>query len=243
MCLAELFQEAAVHVSALEELSLKRILRRRELVQTPVESQEPDPLVQEHIYIGSMSPDICMRFIHVLESDDFFGLFAWGAGGIVHIHLLRWLAGRGRYDHVAGAVPGQCQSRDACDLAAGHLAELTEWGLQCLEKSQRREREEDLPIRRSVEPLQTDEDSDGPGSDSACSDCSDDPGVEATQAVCDDEQRARLPDGRLRKCEQWGHGERGDAVGSRLSSEGVGGPASRRQMTPRGDTKWMQNVA
>ena len=137
----------------------------------------------------------CLHSIHVLESDDFFGVFEWGAGGIVHIHFLRWLSGRGRYDHVGGAVPGQRRRRDTCDLAAGHLAELAEWGLQCPEKFQRREWDEDLPTRRSGEPLQTDDVSDGSGSESAGSDCSEDPRAEATQALGDDEQWARVPGG------------------------------------------------
>ena len=38
--------------------------------------------------------------IAALEADDFFGVFEWDAGGIVHRHLLRWLAGRGRFAYM-----------------------------------------------------------------------------------------------------------------------------------------------
>ncbi len=37
---------------------------------------------------------------YVLSYDDVFGVFEWGSGGIVHMHLLGWrFPGRGRYDH------------------------------------------------------------------------------------------------------------------------------------------------
>ena len=130
---------------------------------------------------------------HVLESNDFFGVFEWGGGGIVHIHLLRWLSGRGRYDRAAGAVPSVRRRRDACELAAGHMAELAEWDLLCPEKFKQREWDEDVPARRDGEPLQTDDESDGSGSDSACTDCSDDPSADATRKLGDDEQWARQP--------------------------------------------------
>ena len=68
-----------------------------------------------------------MRF--VLGSDDFFGVFEWGQGGIVHIHLLRWLARRGRYDFVDGSVPEERRRRDAQTLAMDHEMELAEWAL------------------------------------------------------------------------------------------------------------------
>ena len=41
---------------------------------------------------------------YVLAYDDIFAVYEWGAGGIVHMHLLGWLfPGRGRYD--IGAWP------------------------------------------------------------------------------------------------------------------------------------------
>ena len=76
---------------------------------------------------------------YVMASDDLFAVFEWGAGGIVHLHMLRWLAGRGRYDAQDGAVPTERHRRHAQDLAAWHEAELCEWDLPCPEKWCRRE--------------------------------------------------------------------------------------------------------
>ena len=137
---------------------------------------------------------------HVLESDDFFSVFEWGAGGIVHIHLLRWMAGRGRYDHESGAVPSQRRRRGACDLAAGHMTELAEWDLQCPERFKQQDWDEDVPVRRDGEPLSTDAESDGSGSDSECTAGEDDPLAEATRLLGHDEQWIRLPGGIRSRC-------------------------------------------
>ena len=94
----------------------------------------------------SLKLELLVRY--VMQSDDIFGVYEWGQGGIVHMHLLRWLARRGRYDFVDGAVPQERRRRDARDLAAGHEAELAEWDLLCPEKFQRRVWDEDLPARR-----------------------------------------------------------------------------------------------
>ena len=47
---------------------------------------------------------------YVLTSDAYFGVFEWGSGGIVHMHLLRWLGRRGRYDRLEGSVPAEAQT-------------------------------------------------------------------------------------------------------------------------------------
>ena len=44
---------------------------------------------------------------YVLESDDHFGVVEWGAGGIVHLHLLSWLLHRGRYNEQDGEAPAK----------------------------------------------------------------------------------------------------------------------------------------
>ena len=111
----------------------------------------------------------------MLRSDDFFGVFEWGAGGIVHIHLLRWMAGRGRYDYMVGSVPDQRRRRDACELAQEHQAEIAEWDLLRPEKFKRRDYDENVPPRRESEPLSTDADSDGSGSESLESGICEDP--------------------------------------------------------------------
>ena len=110
-----------------------------------------------------MKLELLVRF--VMQSDDLFGVFEWGQGGIVHIHLLRWIAGRGRYDFVDGSVPEERRRRDARTLAVDHETELAEWDLMCPEKFRRREWDEDWPLRRAREPLLTDDESDGSGSD------------------------------------------------------------------------------
>ena len=102
------------------------------------------------------------------------------------------MAGRGRYDHESGTVPAQRRRRDACDLAAGHNPELSEWDLQRPEKFKQRDWDEDVPPRRNGEPLSTDAESDGSGSDSVCTTGDDDPSAEATRLLGDDEQWARL---------------------------------------------------
>ena len=130
-----------------------------------------------------------------MQSDDLFGVFEWGQGGIVHIHLLRWIAGRGRYDFVDGSVPEERRRRDARTLAVDHETELAEWDLMCPEKFRRREWDEDWPLRRTREPLLTDDESDGSGSDRAPSQGSNDPYAEASRDLDDDEQWARAPGG------------------------------------------------
>ena len=98
---------------------------------------------------------------YVMQSDDEFGVFEWGAGGIVHLHLLRWLHGRARYDKAAATVPQQRRRRDALELASEHQDELCEWDLCCPEKFGRALWDEACPHRRSTEPLGTDDSSDG----------------------------------------------------------------------------------
>ena len=47
----------------------------------------------------------------VLEYDDVFGVFEWGAGGIVHLHCPACAEGYGRYDTIDGQPPSDCASR------------------------------------------------------------------------------------------------------------------------------------
>ena len=97
-----------------------------------------------------------------MESDDLFAVFEWGAGGIVHVHMLRWLEGHGRYDGAATGVPEQRRRRDALELASAHQNELCEWDLSCQEKFGRRIFDEVIPPRRGLaEPLDTEAASDG----------------------------------------------------------------------------------
>ena len=43
---------------------------------------------------------------YVLSYDDIFGVYEWGSGGIVHLHLLGWrYPGLGRYDCHEGRFP------------------------------------------------------------------------------------------------------------------------------------------
>ena len=65
---------------------------------------------------------------YVLDYDDLFGVFEWGAGGIVHMHLLGWkFPGFGRYDHLEGEVPVHRRVRDARSMAWQHGAQISEW--------------------------------------------------------------------------------------------------------------------
>ena len=108
------------------------------------------------------------------------------------MHLLRWLRNKGRYDHIDGAVPEDRRRRDAQDLAAGHDAEFAEWDLLCPEKVGRRDWDEELPTRRSGEPLMTDDDSDGSGSETCPSMGSQDEFADATRALGDDQGWERM---------------------------------------------------
>ena len=128
---------------------------------------------------------------YVLACDDVFGVFEWGAGGIVHMHLLRWLGGCGRYDSARAAVPQERRRRDALDLAGPHEQELAEWDLFCPEKFKKDIWDEKRPARRSSEPLRTDDESDGSGSDSAPSGGSVRSGAEEEAPLGDDEQWQR----------------------------------------------------
>ena len=67
---------------------------------------------------------------YVLAYDDYFGVFEWGGGGILHMHLLYWLfPGYGRYDRHEGRVPEDQLREDARVMAQEHGAELSEWNL------------------------------------------------------------------------------------------------------------------
>ena len=66
----------------------------------------------------------------VVQYDDIFGVFEWGSGGIVHLHLLGWrFPGLGRYDYEQGEVPTQQRKEDARAMAWQHGAEVSEWNL------------------------------------------------------------------------------------------------------------------
>ena len=67
---------------------------------------------------------------YVLSYDDIFGVFEWGSGGIVHLHMLGWRSpGCGRYDCHEGEVPAQQRREDAKAMAWQHGAEVSEWNL------------------------------------------------------------------------------------------------------------------
>ena len=67
---------------------------------------------------------------YVLAYGDIFGVYEWGAGGIVHMHLLGWFfPGRGRYDCHEGEVPARQRREDAQAMAWQHGAEISEWNL------------------------------------------------------------------------------------------------------------------
>ena len=64
---------------------------------------------------------------YVLDYEDLFGVFEWGSGGIVHLHMLGWrFPGLGRYDLNEGAVPLQQRKEDARLMACQHGAEISE---------------------------------------------------------------------------------------------------------------------
>ncbi|CAK0870327.1 unnamed protein product, partial [Prorocentrum cordatum] len=65
---------------------------------------------------------------YVLAYDDLFGVFEWGSGGILHMHMLGWrFPGFGRYDYLQGDVPQTQRREDARAMAWQHGAELSEW--------------------------------------------------------------------------------------------------------------------
>ena len=67
---------------------------------------------------------------YVLAYGDIFGVYEWGSGGIVHMHLLGWFfPGRGRYDCHEGEVPARQRREDAKAMAWQHGAEISEWNL------------------------------------------------------------------------------------------------------------------
>ena len=166
----------------------------------PGEEQVAEEKRRVQIYTGvvawfcAMKLELITRY--VMESDDHFGVFEWGSGGIVHVHLLRWLSGRGRYDTAAASVPSQRRRSDGLDLASCHQDELAEWDLSCPEKFPGGIWDVECPVPRSSEPLGTDDESDGETcSDSAPSVGSEDPDAKATRTLDDDEQWKRMPGG------------------------------------------------
>ena len=166
----------------------------------PGEEKVPEEKRRVQIYTGvvawfcALKLELITRY--VMESDDYFGVYEWGGGGIVHVHLLRWLSGRGRYDTIEASVPAQRRRRHGVDLASCHQDELAEWDICCPEKFPGGIWDNDCPVRRASEPLGTDDESDGGTcSDSVPSVGSDDPDAEATRGLEDDQQWKRMPDG------------------------------------------------
>jgi hypothetical protein len=98
---------------------------------------------------------------YIMDSTDYFAVFEWGAGGIVHIHLLRWLAGKGRLDYDEnGNVVTQNIKQDAVELAAGHNSIISEWDLNAPEKWHHADYDSKIPMSKS-KLLDTDDESDG----------------------------------------------------------------------------------
>ena len=154
----------------------------------PGEEQVAEEKRRVQIYTGvvawycALKLELITRY--VMDSDDHFGVYEWGAGGIVHVHLLRWLSGRGRYDTAAASVPPQRRRSDGLDLASCHQDELAEWDISYPEKFRGGIWDEECPVPRASEPLGTDDESDGETcSDSAPSVGSDDPDAEATRGL------------------------------------------------------------
>ena len=85
--------------------------------------------------------------------------------------------------------------RDALDLADGHEAELAEWDIACPEKFVHHNSiwDEDASSRRRCdqEPLLTDDDSDGTGSETAPSAASSDPDAVHVRDFGEDEEWLR----------------------------------------------------
>ena len=154
---------------------------------------------------------------YVMQSDDEFGVFEWGAGGIVHVHLLRWLQGHSRYDGAATTVPEQRRRRDALELASAHQNELCEWDLGYPEKFGRRIVDEAIPPRRVLtEPLETEDPSDGSSSGGALPmPGSDDSSALATRELDMDEEWTRGPGGRRVRSES------GASVSRRVPQEDI----------------------
>ena len=135
---------------------------------------------------------------YVMESDDLFAVFEWGAGGIVHVHMLRWLEGHGRYDGAPTGVPEQRRRSDALTLAWEHQGELCEWDIGCPERFGRRIYDDQIPPRRPLEePLDTEASSDGSSSGGAAPmPGSDDSSHTATLELDMDEEWSRASGGR-----------------------------------------------
>ena len=64
----------------------------------PGESQVPAAKLRVLHYSGVVAWFCALKLEfmvrHVMQSDNVFAVFEWGSGGIVHVHLLRWLAGQ-----------------------------------------------------------------------------------------------------------------------------------------------------
>ena len=120
------------------------------------------------------------------------------------MHLLRWLARRGRYDRLEGSVPAERRRRDALDLAAGHEAEIAEWDIACPEKFVHHNSiwDEGASSRRRYdqEPLLTDDDSDGTGSETAPGAASSDPDAVRVRGFGEDEEWLREGKSGQREC-------------------------------------------
>ena len=131
-----------------------------------VDGDETDhkTLVQQYgaivAYFCAMKLELLVK--HVLAADDYFGVYEWGAGGILHLHLLRWLNGRGRCDTMDGNVPKAALHRMAGMLAVGHLSDLSEWDLLAPEKWNAEIYDAHIPSTKK-EPLNTDSESDCDG--------------------------------------------------------------------------------
>ena len=66
----------------------------------------------------------------VVDYNDVFGVYEWGARGIVHLHCLAWSEGYGRYDAIDGQPPSDGTRGQALRLARRHDQVLAEWNMR-----------------------------------------------------------------------------------------------------------------
>ena len=110
--------------SVLAEYELKTMRNRgnRRDPDEPGEGALPDSKRRVLQYSGVVAW-FCALKLHlyasyVLSYDDIFGVYEWGSGSIVHLHLLGWkYPGLGRYDWQEGEVPSRRRREDAKGMA------------------------------------------------------------------------------------------------------------------------------
>ena len=119
----------------------KETLAKRKGRNDPLEPSEArlDPHMRRVLqYPGVVAWYTCYKlelfYMHVMQYDDKFGIFEWGAGGIHHMHSANWGKHMPRYTPGKFEIASVGDMEQAALFAKVHEEYITEWNINKAEK-------------------------------------------------------------------------------------------------------------